>query len=453
MGASAAASPPAPSRIAARVLGPFHEFARAEAASGILLLICTAIALMWANSPWGDSYFQFWERKVTIGGATVGLTESLHRWINDGLMAVFFFLVGLEIKRELLVGELASVRQAALPIAAAVGGMVVPAVLYSLLNAGGPGAAGWGVPMATDIAFALGILALLGNRVPMALKVFLAALAIIDDIGAVLVIALFYTTSVSWGHLAVGAAVLGALAFCNVGGVRHPVVYAMGGVALWVAFLKSGVHATLAGVVLAMTIPSRTRIDPGEFLHRVRTSADEFERVCTPGTNVLTNEAQQDAIAAIEDACEGAQAPLVRLEHGLHTAVAFGIVPLFALANAGVRIGGDVGAALANPVSLGIMLGLLLGKPIGIMMASWLAVWASVAVLPSSTSWKAIHGVSLLAGIGFTMSLFIAALAFPASPLQDSAKLGILTASFIAAVLGWLLLRATLRDRPSAERW
>jgi NhaA family Na+:H+ antiporter len=449
MSASAAAKAAVPSRVVDRVLRPFQEFAQAESAGGILLLVCTAIALVWANSPWSDSYFRLWERRVAIGGATVGLTETLHHWINDGLMAVFFFLVGLEIKRELLVGELASIRQAALPIAAAAGGMVVPAVLYSVLNAGRPGAPGWGIPMATDIAFALGILALLGNRVPMSLKVFLAALAIIDDIGAVLIIALFYTTGVSWGHLAVAGAVLAALAFCNAGGVRHPVVYAMGGVALWVAFLKSGVHATVAGVALAMTIPSRTRIDPGEFLDRVRTSANDFERACGPATNTLTNGAQQGAIAAIEDACEGAQAPLVRLEHGLHAAVAFGIVPLFALANAGVRIGSDVGSALANPVSLGVMLGLLLGKPVGIMLASWLAVWASVGVLPSGTSWRAIHGVSLLAGIGFTMSLFIAALAFPASPLQDSAKLGILAASFVAAVLGWLLLRASLRDRLS----
>ncbi|MDQ3996764.1 MAG: Na+/H+ antiporter NhaA [Gemmatimonadota bacterium] len=448
MGASTIAKPPVPARIVGRVLRPFREFAQAESAGGIVLLVCTAIAVVWANSPWGESYFRLWERRVTIGGATVGLTETLHHWINDGLMAVFFFLVGLEIKRELLVGELASIRQAALPIAAAAGGMVVPAVLYSILNGGGPGAPGWAIPMATDIAFALGILALLGDRVPISLKVFLTALAIIDDIGAVLVIALFYTTGVSWGHLAVAGAVFTTLAFCNAGGVRHPVVYAMGGVALWVAFLKSGVHATVAGVALAMTIPSRTRIDPNEFLARVRSSADDFERAGAPGTHVLTNEAQQDAIAEIEDVCEGAQSPLLRLEHGLQAAVAFGIVPLFALANAGVRIGSDVGVALANPVSLGVMLGLLVGKPIGIMMASWLAVWASVAVLPSGIPWKAIHGVSLLAGIGFTMSLFIGALAFPDSPLQDSAKLGILAASFVAAVLGGLLLRASLRDSP-----
>jgi NhaA family Na+:H+ antiporter len=446
VGADTVARAAAPARLVERALRPFQRFAQSESAGGLLLLVCTVIALLWANSPWGDSYFQLWERRITIGGGTVGLTESLRHWINDGLMAVFFFLVGLEIKRELLVGELASLRQAALPVVAAVGGMVVPAVLYAILNAGGPGAAGWGIPMATDIAFALGILAVLGDRVPSSLKVFLAALAIIDDIGAVLVIALFYTPSVSWGHLAVAGTVLGALALCNAGGVRHPVVYAMAGVALWLAFLKSGVHATVAGVALAMTIPARTRIDPGEFLDRVLTSADDFERACGPGTSVLTNEAQQDAIAALEDTCEGAQAPLLRMEHGLHAAVAFGIVPLFALANAGVRIGSDVGATLANPVSVGVMLGLLLGKPIGILTASWLAVWASVAALPSGISWRAIHGVSWLAGIGFTMSLFIAGLAFAGSPLQDSAKLGILAASLVAGIVGSLLVKASLRS-------
>ena len=442
---------PISARLVAGVLRPFQQFARIKAAGGILLLVCTAVALGWANSPWGEAYFALWQRTLTIGSGAIGLTESLQHWINDGLMAVFFFHVGLEIKRELLVGELASLRQAALPIAAAVGGMVVPAALYAALNGGGPGAPGWGVPMATDIAFALGILALLGDRVPLALKVFLAALAIIDDIGAVLVIALFYTAAVSWAHLAVAAVVLGALAVCNAGGVRHPAVYAVAGVVVWVAFLESGVHATVAGVLLAMTIPSRTRIDTHEFLARVRDSANEFEAAGVDGANVLTNKGQQEAIAALEDACEAAQAPLLRLEHGLHGVVAFVIMPLFALANAGVRIGGDVGAALASPVSLGIVLGLVVGKPLGITLASWLAVRTSIAVLPVGTTWKLIHGVGWLAGIGFTMSLFIAALAFPDAALQDSAKLGILAASLLAGVVGWSLLAAGLRGR-AADR-
>jgi Na+:H+ antiporter, NhaA family len=261
---------PAPARLVRTVFDTFQRFAHTGAAGGIVLLACTALALVWANSTWAESYFHLWEVPVTIGAPGFGLTESLHHWINDGLMAVFFFMVGLEIKREMLVGELASVRHAALPIAAAVGGMVIPAALYTAVNGGGPGAAGWGIPMATDIAFALGVVTLLGPRVPLALKVFLAALAIVDDIGAVLVIPVFYTAQLSWVSLGVAAAMLAALVTVNRAQVRHPAPYALLGVALWVAFLKSGVHATIAGVLLAMTIPARTRIDQRDFANQVR---------------------------------------------------------------------------------------------------------------------------------------------------------------------------------------
>ncbi|MFP5286089.1 MAG: Na+/H+ antiporter NhaA, partial [Thermoanaerobaculia bacterium] len=276
-----------------RVLQPFAEFAHTASSGGIVLLVCTAIALAWANSPWAASYHHIWELEVAVDAGPLAFRSTLHHLINDGLMAVFFFLVGLEIKREVLIGELASLRQAALPAAAALGGMVVPATIYAALNSGGSGSAGWGIPMATDIAFALGVLALLGNRIPAGLKVFLAALAIVDDIGAVLVIALFYTAGVNWAALGMAGALLLLAAGANAAGVRRPSAYALIGVALWVAVLASGVHATVAGVLLAMAIPSRTRINEDEFLLGARRTVDEFESGCGPGTTVLTNQVQQ----------------------------------------------------------------------------------------------------------------------------------------------------------------
>ena len=430
-----------------RALRPFQRFARTESSGGVVLLICAAVALAWANSPWSDSYFHLWETHigVRIGERTLDL--SLHHWINDGLMAVFFFVVGLEIKRELLVGELSTPRQAALPIAGALGGMLVPALLYVMLNVGGPGARGWGIPMATDIAFALGVLALLGPRVPIALKVFLTALAIADDIGAVLVIALFYTSDVSVTSLMAGGAIVATLIVLVAIGVRRPSVFLGLGVLLWLAFLYSGVHATVAGVVLAMTIPSRTRVNEREFLAGARGAIDEFDAACQPGETVLTNRAQQEAIEALEHAAEDVQSPLLTLEHKLHRVVAFFIMPLFALSNAGVALGGGLFDALAIPVTLGIILGLVVGKPLGITLFAWLAVRMRVAALPERTTWRALHGVSWLGGIGFTMSLFIAGLAFSDQSLLDSAKVGILGASLIAGVAGWLMLKAPSKER------
>ena len=412
-----------------------------ESAGGVMLLACTAIALAWANSPWSDGYHALWETKFGIGVPGRGLNLSLHHWINDGLMAVFFFLVGLEIKREMLVGELATRQQAALPIAGALGGMVVPAAIYAAFNAGSAGGPGWGIPMATDIAFALGVVALLGPRVPLGLKIFLTALAIVDDIGAVIVIAFFYTSAISWTALGIGAAFVGALILANRLGIRHPAVYALLGVGLWLAFLQSGVHATIAGVVLAMTIPSRTRINEDVFLVRVRAITDDFERACGPGETVLTNADQQQAIHELEVACEQAQSPLMRLERGLHGIVAFGIMPVFALANAGVHFGGDLVRSLAWPITAGTVAGLVIGKPIGIAIFAWIATRAGLAALPAGSGWRALIAVSCLGGIGFTMSIFIAGLAFPASPaLLDSAKVGILAASFLAGVIGWMII-------------
>lgn len=443
--------PPPPRTPIERILSPFARFAATESAGGIVLIACALVAVVWANSPWAAVYEHLWETHLAVRLGPAGLDYPLHYWINDGLMAVFFFLVGLEIKREVLVGELASVRRAALPIAGALGGMLVPAALYSLLNGGGPGERGWGIPMATDIAFALGVLALLGKRTPLALKVFLAALAIADDIGAVLVIAVFYSEGIAWAALAVGVALLLGLVAANQLGVRNPGVYLVVGVLVWLAFLKSGVHATVAGVLLAMTIPARTRIDTRDFLDRGRLILDEFDAADDQeGPGVLANRRQQSAIQEMETACEQAQAPLQRIEHTLHRWVAFLIIPLFALANAGVRLEADLGTAFGNPVTLGIVLGLVLGKPLGITLFSWLACRLRLAALPSGVSWRALHGVSWLGGIGFTMSLFIAALAFHEPEMVGHAKLGIFAASLAAGVMGWLMLRG-LAPSPHAD--
>jgi NhaA family Na+:H+ antiporter len=416
---------------------PFQQFFRTEAAGGVLLLVCALVALVWANTPWAASYFALWSTVVTAGFGSFEISKPLLLWINDGLMAIFFFVVGLEIKREVLMGELGSPRKAALALVAALGGMVVPALLYTAVNAGGEGAAGWGIPMATDIAFALGVLALLGRRAPLALKVFLTALAIIDDLGAVLVIAFFYTAQLELGYLAFGAGVLAALVILNRSGVRRTAPYLVLGVALWLAFLKSGVHATIAGVLLAMTIPARRLLDDSAFLARGRELLDRFARDVKPGEGLPTAD-QADVLHALEDAAERLDTPLHRMEHALHGWVAFGIMPVFALANAGVALGG--GLPLGSPVTLGVILGLFAGKQLGVTGFSWLAVRMGWAELPQGVSWRQLYGVSLLTGIGFTMSLFIANLAFDSPAVLDGAKVGILAASLIAGVAGWLVL-------------
>ena len=433
-----------------RVLAPVHRFMASAPAGGIVLLVCAAIAMAWANSPWAHSYHALWETPLTLAIGASGAQLTLHQVINDGLMAVFFFLVGLEIKREVLVGELASLRHAALPVSAALGGMVVPALLFTAVNGGGEGSAGWGIPMATDIAFALGVLALLGDRVPASLRVFLSALAIADDMGAVLVIALFYSGGVVWSALAAAAALLALSALANAAGVRAPWAYALIGAALWLAVLMSGVHATVAGVLLALTIPSRTRIDEGAFLRGARRALEDFHDARDPERTVLSSREHQEALHRLEELTEQAQPPLARLEHGLHSVVTFGVMPLFALANAGVPLHGAA-PLIGSPVAIGVMLGLVLGKPIGISLAAWLAVKAGLAARPSDASWRLIHGVSWLGGIGFTMSLFIAGLAFGATaPLLTAAKLGTFIASVIAGAVGFMLLRSAPTARPDA---
>jgi Na+:H+ antiporter, NhaA family len=424
-----------------RIVRPFQDFAQKQSSGGILLIIATAVALVWANSPWGESYAALWHTKLTVGIGDFSLTKDLTHWINDGLMAVFFLVVGLEIKREVLVGELSSVRGAALPVAAAVGGAVVPAAIYLAFNAGAEGTAGWGIPMATDIAFALGVLALLGDRVPVTLKVFVTALAIVDDIVAVLVIAFFYTSEISWGALGVGAAFLAALVVANLIGVGRTLVYAVLGIGLWLAFLLSGVHATIAGVLLAFTVPAISFINPGAFLERGRYILDRFEQAGEKGENVLANEERQAALHALNHATYKLEPPLHELEHTLHPWVVFAIMPVFALANAGVPLGGGLGEALTSPVSLGIVAGLVLGKQLGVTLFAWLAVKSGISELPRGIGWRHVYGTGWLAGIGFTMSLFISDLAFSDGSLVEIAKLGILAASLIAGVVGWTILR------------
>jgi NhaA family Na+:H+ antiporter len=441
--------PPTP---ADRLLRPFQKFLRAESSGGLILIACAVLALAWANSPWAKWYFELWHTPVVLGIGPFRITESLAHWINDGLMVIFFLLVGLEIKRELLRGELAEPRKAALPLAAALGGMVVPASIYASLNWGSPALRGWGVPMATDIAFALGVLALLGSRAPAGLKVFLAAVAIVDDLGAVLVIAVFYTGMLNWGALGVAGAILVVLIVLNLAGFRRPLVYAVLGVLLWLAVYQSGVHATVAGVLLAITIPDRRRIDARYFLAESRALLDHFERDCGTGPSDLSAD-QRDVVEALETACEDVQTPLHRIEHGLVPWVAFAIMPVFALANAGATFGeaGGVGALFANRIGLGILLGLLVGKPVGVVLFSWLAVRLGMAALPSGVSWRSIFGVSLLCGIGFTMALFIAGLAFQDPTRLDVAKLAILAASMVSGVAGYLWLLGPGRAQAGDE--
>jgi NhaA family Na+:H+ antiporter len=424
-----------------RVMRAFQEFFRMEAAGGIVLLAAAAAALVWANSPWSESYHHLWTATVTVGFGDVAMAKPLEMWVNDGLMAIFFFVVGLEIKRQVLVGELASPRRAALPVVAAIGGMLVPAAIYLAFNLGGPGGRGWAIPTATDIAFAIGVLALVGDRVPLSLKVFLTALAIADDLGAVLVIALFYTADISLHALGVGAAVYALMIAANVLGVRRIGWYGVLGVGLWLAFLESGIHATVAGVLAAMAIPSTARIDKRQFRLRSRALLDEFEILDREVDSHHISGEQQERIYGLGAVLQHVETPLQRLEHALLPWVTYGIMPIFALANAGLVLTGNVGEQLRHPVTLGIVLGLVLGKPVGILAFSWLATAVGVAERPAGASWRQLAGVGMLAGIGFTMSLFIATLAF-GQPLLQHAKTGILAASLVAGVAGAIMVRA-----------
>lgn len=420
-----------------QLLLPVQEFVRLESSSGLVLLACTALALALANSPWGAAYERFWGAHLEVGLAGAKLDMSLLHWINDGLMALFFLYVGLEIKRELLVGELSSPRKAALPVAAALGGMLAPALLYALAAGDTPAWRGWGIPVATDIAFALGILTLLGDRVPVSARVFLAALAIADDLGAVLVIALFYSSHLDPVALAAAAGLFLLLLLSNRLGIRILLWYVLLGAGLWLAVLHSGVHASIAGVLFAATIPAWSRGDVPQFRRGAAEILDHLQDLDPAPSSVLANEHLLSLVDSLERACTRMLPPLYRLEDMLAPVVAFGIMPVFALANAGVVLeGGNLGDRLV----LGILLGLVIGKPAGILLGSWVAVRAGLA-LPEGLCWRHMAGLGMLGGIGFTMSIFIATLALPGSTGLAEAKMAILGASALSAVGGALLLR------------
>jgi NhaA family Na+:H+ antiporter len=423
------------------ILKPIQRFLQVQASGGILLFVATVVALFWANSLYMESYHSLLKNIVSVGFDQFKIEKPLIIWINDGLMAIFFFLVGLEIKRELLVGELSTFRQAVLPIVAAIGGMIVPAFIYLYFNQGTVSQNGWGIPMATDIAFSLGVVSLLGKRVPFALKVFLTAFAIIDDIGAVIIIAFFYTSSISVTALIAGGAFFLVLILSNILHVRSPFVYIFFGIGMWIAFLKSGVHPTIAGVLIAFTIPAKARINSAEFLKRSKETLDELDKSLVHGEKVRTTGVLNSAIFELEDSSEKVLAPAHRIEHNLHPLVAYFIMPVFAFANAGITVGGDFINSLIHPVTLGILAGLFFGKQIGIFVFSWIACKIRLASLPENISWKQMYGIGLIGGIGFTMSLFIAALAFGESDLIINAKTGILLASLFSGVAGYLMLR------------
>ncbi len=425
-----------------RIRTPFEEFIHRQTTSGLLLMCMAVLALVLANGPLASTYEDVLHMLVSFSIGNWTLEMSLHHWINDGLMALFFFVVGLELKRELLVGELANPRNAVMPIAAAIGGMVVPALIYFAINPQGDAAAGWGIPMATDIAFAIGILALLASRVPKTLITFLVALAIVDDLGAVMVIAVFYTDTIALGPLAAAGGLFALLMVFNLGGIRNSIPYFIVAVVMWYALQKSGVHATLAGIMGALSVPATPKYDPARFSAKVRELMNRFDASHQPGKSIMTNVELRAVVQTLENGVHSVEAPLQRLEHFWHMPVAYLVIPIFALANAGIPLTfGSLGETLTHPVLLGVALGLVLGKFIGITGASWLVLKLGVAELPKGTRLTQIAGVSLLAGIGFTMSFFVAQLGFEGrEDLLLIAKTGILGASFLAGATGFIWL-------------
>lgn len=432
-----------------RVLTPLDEFIHRQTTSAILLMLCAVAALYLANSSWSTAYHHFLKLPFTIGLPDFNLTKSIHHWINDGLMALFFFVIGLELKREILVGELAEAKQAVFPIIAAIGGMLVPVLIYISINPEGHTLDGWGIPMATDIAFALGALALLGSRVPKNLLMFLVALAIVDDLGAVMVIAIFYTETINITALIIAAALVGLLITLNLGGIRRPLPYVLLGLVLWVAMLKSGVHATLAGIFLAFTIPMRAKYDASRFLLQINDMVTQIKQAFQREENIVKNHELRGKVQALGKGVELVQAPAQILEHSMHLPSAYIIIPIFSLANAGIPIEwSSIDTIITHPVSIGITLGLVLGKLIGIAGFTWVAVKLGITSLPKNLNFKHIIGVALMGGIGFTMSIFIAELGF-AHSAEDllMAKTGVLIASVIAGVTGFTWLYFTTEKK------
>lgn len=423
----------------AKIFQPSQWFFSSEVASSVLLLLTSISAVYLANSFISDAYEHILHTEISLFVGKYRISKSLVHWINDGLMSLFFFTVGLEIKREILVGELASFKKAMLPVVAAIGGMVFPGLIYMAFNYGTPGAGGWGVPMATDIAFSLGAVALFGKRLPIGLRVFLAAFAIADDLGAVIVIAIFYTKNIAWYYLVISLHFILALVLANLFWVRWLPLYLVLGLGTWLAVMGSGIHPTIAGVIVALTIPARGKYNTLKFVNEVKSIMDDFkchEELCKRKDNILLNQGHLNSVHTLEMACHNVETPLQRLERVLHPWVAYLILPLFALGNAGLSFEGMDITSIAHPISIGIILGLFIGKPLGITLLSFTAVKIGLASLPEKVKWSHITGASMLGGIGFTMSLFIADIAFTSSAFLNYAKLGTLSGSILAIICG-----------------
>ena len=431
-----------PAYLVRALRAPIQHFIHTEEMGAGVLLLATAAALGWANSPWSDSYVDFWHTYISFDIHIFAISEDLGHLVNDGLMAVFFFVVGLEIKRELLHGELSSVRKAALPVVAAVGGMATPALIYVLFNASGGDLVGWGVPMATDIAFALGVLALLGRRVPAELRVFLLGLAVVDDLGAIAIIATFYTDMIDWTNLGLGLGLFAVMAGCIRVGIRSLGFYLILCVVMWQFFLESGIHATLMGVMVAAIIPTEP------YLHR-RDYASAVEDLLHDYRLAMENKDEEKAqavLAQIERLSRGTEGPMERLERIVHPWVSFAVLPLFALANAGIVFTADtLSDAASSRVTLGVAAGLLVGNPLGVLGMTWLAVRLGIGQLPTGVAWRHVLGAGFLAGIGFTVAIFVSGIAFDDPAVVDQAKMGVFAASLVAGVTGYAFLRLTGR--------
>ena len=422
------------------VRAPIQTFIHTEEIGAIILLAAAAAALGWANSPWSDSYVSFWHTHISFDIYIFAISEDLEHLVNEGLMAVFFFVVGLEIKRELLHGELSSLRKASLPVVAAVGGMATPALIYLLLNSSGQGTVGWGVPMATDIAFALGVLALLGRRIPAELRVFLLGLAVVDDLGAIAVIATFYTDSIHWTNLGLGVGIFALIAICLRLGIRSMGFYLILCVVMWQFFLESGIHATLAGVMVAAIVPAEPYLRRRDYAAAADDLLHDFRLAMENGDE----EKAQTIVEQIEELSRGTEGPMERLERIVHPWVSFAILPLFALANAGIVLTtGALTEAATSSITLGVAIGLLVGNPLGVLAMTWLSVRVGLGQLPSSVTWRHVLGTGFLAGIGFTVAIFVAGIAFTDPALVNQAKMGIFGASLVAGLIGYLILRTS----------
>ena len=431
---------------ASLVRAPIQSYIHTEEAGAVVLLAAAAAALGWVNSPWSESYGDFWHTHISFDIHIFAISEDLGHLVNDGLMAVFFFIVGLEIKRELLHGELSSFRKAIVPVAAALGGMAGPALIYAAFNGSGGGAAGWGIPMATDIAFALGILALLGKRIPAELRVFLLGLAVVDDLGAIAVIAVFYSDAISWVDLGLAVALFAVIAACVRSGVGSFGFYLILSVVMWQFLLESGIHATLAGVALAAIVPSEPSLQRKGYAATVDALLQDFRLAMDNGDE----EKAQTVVEEIERLSRGTEGPMERLEGIVHPWVSFLVLPLFALANAGIVFTSDTLAeASASPVALGILVALPVGNVAGVLGATWLAVRLGIGRLPTGVTWMQVLGVGMLAGIGFTVAIFVSGIAFDDPALVDQAKTGVFAASLLSGIVGYLFLRLAATRAPT----